>query len=147
MNLIRRQNFPALTSFQDEVNDVFSRFFGPMALTEARTWLPAVNVEDSDKEIVVTAELPGIDPKDVTITVEGRDLVISGERKNTRTEKKPTYYREEISFGSFVRRLPLPAEVIIDKAAADYRSGLLRVTLPKTEASKRAKIPIHTTKE
>ena len=146
MNLAKRETFPALNTLQDEMNSLFRRFVN-QPLMGITGWFPPVNLEESDNEIVVTAELPGVDPKNVTISIEGRDLVISGEKKSTRTEKKENYHLEELSYGSFLRRLPLPCEVATGKTSGDYKSGMLRITLPKADTAKRSKIAINVTKD
>jgi HSP20 family protein len=110
-------------------------------------FLPRTNVSETDKEIQVTAELPGVDQKDIEITLTGGDLLIKGEKKSEVDEKKDdkgrTYHRVERSFGSFQRRLALPYDVDPNKVQASFKDGVLTVTLPKpAEAQKSKKIEI-----
>jgi len=99
---------------------------------------PAVDVADKDKEIQVTAELPGMDEKDIEVTLSGDMLTIKGEKKEEREEKERNYYFSERRFGSFQRSFRLPEGVNPDKVEARFDKGVLTVTLPKTaEAAKR----------
>jgi HSP20 family protein len=143
MNLIRRSSFSSLPSFESEMNDLMRRFFG--ATTTGDGWTPPARVEESDNEVLVTLELPGVEAKDVTLSVEGRELLVSGEKKLPSTEKNACLL-DEIPCGTFHRRLALPAEVVGEKTAADYKAGLVRITLPKSAAARRTKIPINVTK-
>ena len=147
MTLMRRPtSFPAFSSLREEMDQMMSRFFGqPFEMPTA--WMPPLNMEEKDNEVVVTVELPGIDAKDVSVSVDDRDLVISGEKKTTHTEKKPSYRFEEIRYGSFYRRIPLPADVMADKTSADYKKGVLQVTLPKAHESRVKKVPVATTEK
>ncbi|MBI5519587.1 MAG: Hsp20/alpha crystallin family protein [Desulfovibrio sp.] len=99
---------------------------------------PAVNVSETEKEISVDAELPGLESKDVELSLEGRALVIKGEKKFEGEEKKDNFHRIERSYGSFTRAVPLPAEVRHEGVAARFEKGVLHVTLPKAEPSKPA---------
>jgi len=100
---------------------------------------PRVNVTETDDEIRVTAELPGLDEKDIEVTLDRDMLTIKGEKKQEHEEKKGNYYRMERTFGSFQRTIPLPAEVQEDKAEASFEKGVLTITLPKTEEAKSQK--------
>ena len=93
----------------------------------------------------MSADLPGVDAKEVTLSVEGRELILAGERKLPAADKNACYL-DEIAYGPFRRRILLPCEVVGDKTAADYKTGLLRITLPKAPTAKRTKIPINITK-
>ena len=102
-------------------------------------------VSESDDEIVVKVELPGMDEKDIEVFLEDDMLVIRGERKEEKEDKKRNYYVSEISYGSFSRSIPLPAEVDSDKIKSKFKRGILTLTLPKTaEAiSDRKRIPVN----
>ena len=107
--------------------------------------LPAIDVEDTDDEIIVTAELPGLDEKDFSLELHDRRLVLRGEKKASREEKKRNYYYAESSYGSFYRTIPLPCEVNADNIRADYKRGILRVELPKTDEAKSKRIQVQVT--
>lgn len=94
---------------------------------------PKVNMQDAEKEVVVTAELPGVDMKDIEVSVTDSQLTIKGEKHEEKEESKKGYYRMERSYGSFYRKLPLPCEVNKENISATYKNGVLNISLPKTE--------------
>jgi HSP20 family protein len=114
----------------------FERFFGPAlpVRRELRAWSPAVDVYEDEKQIVVKADLPDMDEKDIDIHVEDGYLTLKGERKYEKETKEENYHRMERSFGSFTRSFALPENVDQDKINASYKKGVLEVTLPKVEA-------------
>jgi len=119
--------------------------FGSMGVSPFRTaageagWAPAVDVFEDEKEIVLTADLPDMDQKDLDIHVEENHLTIQGERKFENEEKKDKYHRIERRYGSFQRTFALPDNVDADNIAAKYDKGVLKVTLPKLEKPKNAR--------
>ncbi len=123
--------------FQDAVNRLFSE---PAA---TRPWAPSVDVLETENELVVKADLPDVDLKDIDIQIERGTLSIKGERKFERVEGKGTgYHRIERSYGTFQRVFGLPDTVDPDKVKADYKSGVLTITLPKKEVAKPKTIKI-----
>ncbi|MEJ2376936.1 MAG: Hsp20/alpha crystallin family protein [Pseudolabrys sp.] len=138
---------------RDEMDRVFDSFLGrnlfgrPTAvssLSTAEMVAPDIDVRENDKEITFEAELPGIDEKDVQITVRDGVLSLKGEKKSERDEKKETYHLIERSFGSFERSFRLPDTADQDKISADFSKGVLRVVVPKRAEAVQAekKIPI-----
>lgn len=103
---------------------------------------PAVDIEDHDTEVVVSAELPGLDRKDFDVEIEADRLILRGEKKASKKKREGNCYYSETSYGSFHRVIPLPAEVDRDKADATYKHGVLTVTLPKTEEAKGHRIAV-----
>ncbi len=103
-------------------------------------FVPCVDVIDTEKEIIVQAEIPGINPKDLNISLNGRMLTIKGEKKSEYEEKKENYYRMERKYGAFSRTIELPADVDPDKVEATYKDGVLRINLPKIETGKRISV-------
>lgn len=103
---------------------------------------PAVDVSEDGKEVTVKAELPGLEAKDVELTLESGVLTIRGEKKFEGEEKKENYHRIERSYGSFVRAVPLPREVKSDKVKARFDRGVLTVTMPKAEKAETRNITI-----
>lgn len=138
-------------SLQREMNRMFDRFvrdFGDEGLLEEREWgrfMPSVDVSETEKEIHVTAEIPGMDEKDLDVTLSGNRLLIRGEKKEEKEEKDEQFVRLESSFGSFQRAIPLPAEIDEDKIQASYDKGVLKISLPKSPEAQKAqkKIEIH----
>lgn len=124
-------------SMHREMNDLFENFwrgFDP-GVPEgfAGGFSPRVDVEETDAELLVTAELPGLEEKDFQLELEGDVLVLRGEKQEERERRAEGWY--ERSYGSFRRTIPLGAEVDPDKVSATFKSGTLRVTLPKTPAA------------
>jgi HSP20 family protein len=112
------------------------REFTPAAIK----WAPRMDVYEKDNTIVIEAELPGLKKEDVQVEVEGEDLVIRGESKAESEAKDENYYRSERSFGSFYRRMPLPAGVTSEQIQANLKDGVLEVRVPKpAEAKSEAK--------
>ena len=143
----RREGGAPLARLRDEMDDLFGRFFGDWgdwpALTAPRgDWLPAVDVAEQENAIVVKAELPGLKPDDVEITVQGNTLTITGQKKEETEEKKDNYYHVERRYGSFRRDIPLPGGVDADKVEATCKDGVLTVTVPKTEEAKPKKVQV-----
>jgi len=114
---------------------LFDRFFGELSegASEALpTWAPRVDVEETDKEIVVQADLPGVAPEDVDISIEDGSLVLRGEKKEERKEEKKDYRMMERFVGRFYREVPLPAGTDPEKIAATSAKGVITVLIPKT---------------
>jgi HSP20 family protein len=104
--------------------------------------MPKVDIIDRDDEVFIKAELPGIDKKDVEVSVTDHTITIKGSSRKEEKEEKGDYYRCEITQGAFSRTLPLPAEVNVDKSQAKFKDGVLELTLPKIESTKRRSIKI-----
>lgn len=102
-------------------------------LVAAGDWVPAVDILEGENEIVIKAELPGLEAKDVTIAVENNVLILKGKRHAETEVKKESYHRMERSYGAFCRSFALPAALDSDKAKADFKDGVLTITLPKKE--------------
>ena len=136
-----------LTQMRREMDRLFDRFFEALpfrGFAETGRWTPSVDVSETDKEIIVRAELPGMDPKEIDISLSGNVLTIKGERKHEREEKKENFHLVERSSGSFSRTLQLPAEVRADKIKATYKDGVLNVSMPKTAPEAVKKIEVKT---
>jgi HSP20 family protein len=140
----RRTNRLFMEPFREEVNELFQRFFGAPAEEGAvvQAWSPRVDVEETEKEIVVKADLPGVDPKDVEITVADGALVLKGEKKEEKEEKKKNYHRVERFVGQFYRELALPPGADAEKISASSAKGVITVTIPKTAAAQPKKVTV-----
>lgn len=126
--------FPSL---REEMDRVFEEFFGKAGFPSLREagWLPAVDVHENKKDVVVTMDLPAVDPNEVTITIIEDKLTVKGERKREEEIKEEDYYRTERVYGAFQRSIQLPAQVIGDKASATYNEGVLKIIIPKSQKS------------
>jgi HSP20 family protein len=123
--------FPVgLRLFQDTVNRLFSD------QTTTRPWAPSVDIFETDNELVLKADIPGVDQKDIDIQLENGTLSLKGERKFERDEKNKGFHRQERSYGSFVRYFTVPETIDSENVKADFQAGVLTVTLPKKEIAK-----------
>lgn len=132
---------------QNEMNQLFERFFGPRALEPMEggwtgNFVPVTNISETNDNVILTAELPGINPKDLDIAVTGDVLTLKGEKKQEKEIKEESWHRVERSYGAFTRTFRLPASVVVEKVAADYKDGVLRITMPKTPEAKRHEVKI-----
>jgi len=127
-----------------EVDNVFDHFFGDMRRPERSMmqFTPAFDLSENDNEFHVKAELPGIDPKEVNISITGNRLTIKGEKKSEKEEKGEHFHRIERSYGQFSRSFRLPCEVQEDKIEAQFKNGVLNLILPKAECAKRNSVKI-----
>jgi len=103
---------------------------------------PAVNMWSNEKEVVLSAEIPGMDPKDINISVKGDEMLFEGERKADEPGEKAKYHRRERGYGKFIRAFRLPFNVDAGKVSAVYKNGIVKVTMPRAEESKPRKISI-----
>ncbi|MGA1864143.1 MAG: Hsp20/alpha crystallin family protein [bacterium] len=143
-----RERHP-LVDLREEIDNLFDNFFGRAKDREIEGWQgssmrsPAVDMEETEKEIIVKAEMPGLDPKDFQISLSENALTIKGEKKEEKEEKKKNYHMVERRYGSFYRSIPLPCPVEGDKVEASYKKGILEVTLPKAEPAKAKQIAVN----
>jgi len=131
-----------IVSFQRAINTLFDDFFrgidfGPME-TGMSKFYPRIDMAEDDKNITITAELPGLDEKDIEINLSKDILTIKGEKKEEKEEKGKERYYMERSFGSFQRMISIPAEVDTNKVDATFKKGVLSITLPKLAKAKEA---------
>lgn len=146
MALIRWEPVRELNTIQNEMNRLFNTFFdaptpGNGTLAQRR-WLPAMDLVETDDDLVLRADLPGLSEGDVNIEVEGNVLTISGERKAQHEEREEGYYRVERASGSFSRSLTLPEGTDPEKVRASFDRGVLEVRIPKPEQRKPRKVTI-----
>ena len=134
---VRREQSQPLQSLQNDINRAFDSFWRGFDLpwpSTSSAWsisMPSVDVSESDKEIEVTAELPGIDEKDIDISLAEGVLTIRGEKKSEVEKKEKDYYLQERPFGSIERVVPLPDTIDLDSANATFKNGVLTVKLAK----------------
>ena len=146
MSISRGDPFRDLGVLQDRMMRLFDdagrgwRKDEPAATT---TWSPSVDIYETDTEIVVKAELPGIERKDISLNLEKNVLTLRGERRFEKETKEENYHRIERNYGGFSRSFSIPATVDEEKIRAEYRDGVLRIALPKKEQVKPKQIQIN----
>ncbi len=150
MSITRCEPFRDLISTQERFNQLFNeafgRAFGDLQEVTPRTWAPAVDIYETDENLVLQAELPGINPDDVDIRIEDNTLYLKGERKFEKEVKEGNLHRVERSYGTFTRSFTLPGSINVDKVKAEYKNGILTLTMPKREEAKPKTIKIQAAK-
>jgi len=132
----RRSEVTPFDRFHDEVDRLFEDFFGNYPLArqgEEENWpiVPEVDVQETDNEIIVNAELPGVEEKDLDLRIDNGNLTLKGEKEEKDENKEGDMYHTERRYGSFMRTIPLNAEVDAENAEANFKNGVLNVKLPK----------------
>ena len=120
--------------------DAFTRMVNEPRAT--RPWSPAVDIYETENELVLKADVPDVDPKDIDVRVENQTLTISGERKFEQENSSKGFHRIERSYGSFVRSFAVPNTFDTDKIGAGFKNGVLTVTLPKKETAKPRQVKV-----
>jgi HSP20 family protein len=136
MALIRYQTADPFQGIQDTINRLFTE---PAA---NRPWVPAVDIRETDHELVLKADIPDMKFEDIDVRMENGTLTLKGERKFEQEEKQGGWHRVERNYGSFERAFTLPETVNPEGAQADYKNGVLTVTLPKKEIAKPRQIKV-----
>ena len=147
MSIVRWEPFRHMLTLQDRMNRMFDESYRGRSASDdwalGGTWAPAVDIYEHEGNIVLTAELPGVDPKDVDVRVENNVLTLRGERKWSDDVERESYHRVERAYGSFTRSFTLPSVVDTDKIKADFKDGMLKLVLPKREEAKPKQISIN----
>ena len=147
MNLVRWNHWREMSTLQHRMNSLFNEPFFRSGSEDDElhmgSWLPVVDMFDDDDKIVIKAELPGMDKKDISVDIENRVLTLSGERNYDNEVKEDNYYRRERAYGRFKRAFNLPADVDSDQIKADFKDGVLKVEIPKPEEQKPKQITVH----
>jgi len=143
MPIVRWDPFSDMVQLRDEIG----RWFEGITERDKRTrkstvWAPDVDIKETDKEILIKADLPGMKMEDIDVSVDEDQLVIKGERKEEKEEKDKDYVRVERNYGSFYRSFSIGVPVKSDQVGATYKNGVLEITMPKSEAKKPKKIAI-----
>ncbi len=135
---LRREGETPMLAIQNEMNRMFDQFFTDdfpfstrLVARPAMDFLPKLDISETETEYKMTAELPGMEEKDIQIRLEKDTLVLSGEKKSETEEKEKTYHRVERSYGSFERVIPFDTQLDEDKVSAVFKNGVLTITLPK----------------
>jgi HSP20 family protein len=140
-SLFSMNPFALMKQFAEDMDQMFGQM--PRATGEGATWSPAIEVKQKEGKLLVTAELPGLKKEDVKVHIDGDTLVVEGERKQEKEEKREGYYHSERSYGKFYRSILLPEGAKIDQTAAQFNNGVLEVTVPIPEVKTASKeIPV-----
>ena len=142
--VVRYEPFRGLSTLHDQVNRLFNESVlrGQAQDSAITTWAPAVDIYETPNELVVKADLPDVDEKDIDIRVENNLLTIRGERKFESSVSEDNYLRVERTYGSFSRSFTLPNTVNAEAIHAEYKNGVLTVNLPKREESKPRQVKV-----
>jgi HSP20 family protein len=143
LSITRRDPFRTISALQEQMNRMFEDTFFRGADEDAlTTWAPSVDIYETEQELVLRADLPGLEEKDLDVRVENNMLTIRGERHFEKNVKEENFLRVERSYGSFSRSFSLPDTVNSDAVKAEYKNGVLTVSLPKREESKPRQVKI-----
>ncbi len=131
-----------LRNLRNEIDTLFDRFVEkPIGLITGQV-IPAIDIAETDSEIIVKAELPGIDLEDIDVSISGDTLVIKGEKKKETEQAGRTFHIIERAYGKFTRSVRLPTDIDADNVKASYKNGVLEIVLPKKEPAKTKRIEI-----
>ena len=144
LDLIPRKPFSELSTVRSEMDRLWNRFLDdwPLPAVFAKGWAPMADISETKDKLIVKAELPGLEPEDIKLTLSGNLLTIQGEKKKEKEEKDEQHYSLERYRGEFQRSFRLPVEVLEDKIDAKFDKGVLTITMPKTAKSQKKEIKI-----
>ena len=132
--------FTFMRRFSEEMDRLFGDFgFGTFGIDRFDSWSPQVEVFERNNQLVVRTDLPGMTKEDISVDITDDSLVIRGERRSEREEDEPGYYRSERSYGTFYRQIPLPRGVNVENATAEFRNGVLEISMPAPESAVRGR--------
>ena len=147
MELIRWNPMRDMFSLRHQMNHLFDDVFRPIVRDNRQSlmwnWHPTVDIYDNDENFVITAELPGIDKKDIAIEVKDGVLTLKGIRSSDNEVKEEKYYRRERTFGKFERTFRLPLDIDPEEISANYKDGVLKIDIPKPEEQRPKQISVH----
>jgi HSP20 family protein len=143
-SVIRWEPFRNVNSLQEQFSRLFDTSFpGRSSESNLTTWAPAVDIQETENELVLKADLPGIDEKDIDVRTENNTLTIRGERKFEKQVNEDNYLRVERSYGSFSRSFSLPSTINTEAIHAEYKNGVLTVQMPKRAESKPKQVKVN----
>lgn len=146
MSLIRYRPFSAISDLQNEINSLFSKQFssenGESYESVLSNWAPAVDIKEEDKQFVIHADVPGVDPRNIEIHMENDVLTIKGEKLTESKKEEEGYSRIERSSGSFYRRFTLPDTIDAANIQAKTKNGVLEIIIPKTKKAESKRIQV-----
>lgn len=135
MRLVRWQPFPEMESLRRQMDRMFDEIAGLERKSET-DWTPAIEIQDREDSLVLRAEIPGVEAKDIDIQVAREAVSIAGEHRYEKKTEEKGFFRSELRYGSFQRTIPLPVAVENTQVQADFKDGILQLTLPKVQEAK-----------
>jgi HSP20 family protein len=143
MALIRWQPFQEMETLRHQMDKMFDEMAGLNREMATKTWSPAVELEDTNDHIILRAEVPGLEGKDLDIQVAREAVSIAGESRYEKKAEERGYLRSEFRYGKFQRTIPLPAAIKNDQVQAEFKNGILILTMPKAEEAKNKVVKIN----
>jgi len=131
-----------VSRLREEMDDLWRRFFLATPESASAAWMPSVDVSETEGDIQVKAELPGLESRDLDVNISGDLLTIKGEKKEEHETKEQSYHARERYYGSFQRSIRLPSEVKAENAEATFKNGVLNLTFPKADTTRTRRIEI-----
>jgi HSP20 family protein len=142
---LTRNNNSSWSLFQHDLWDVFDRFSKDLDVGANQSFMPKIEIKDQGKNYQVCAEIPGMDEKDISVSLKDNQLIIEGEKKSENKEEKEGFYHSEFSYGKFFRAIPLSEDINSDEVHATYKNGVLNIEVAKNPEKKSStkRIEIH----
>ncbi len=148
MKQLQKRPRNTIQDIQEELNRLMEETFGEFGQFEQRigsqigTWKPAIELFEKDGNLLLRAELPGLEKDDINIEISNNSLILSGDIKEKEEEKGQNYYKSELRYGKFLRNINLPLDINKEKIKASFKNGILTIDMPKTEEEKQKKLKI-----
>lgn len=142
MRLVRWQPFAEMESLRHQMERVFDELAG-INNQSSTGWTPAIEIQDREDSLVLRAEIPGVEAKDLDIQVAREAVAISGEHRYENKAQEQGFFRTELRYGSFQRTIPLPVAVENNQVQAEFKDGILKLTLPKAQEAKHKVVKIN----
>lgn len=142
MALIRWQPFREIETLRRQFDDLFDELSGTNR-ESSMSWMPAVELEDKDENLILRVQLPGIEPKDLDVRVTREAVYMAGEHRQEQKSEERGLFRSEFRYGRFERVIPLPAHIQNDQVQSEYKNGILTLTLPKVQEAQRRVVKLN----
>jgi len=141
MRLVRWQSFPEMETLRSQMDRMFDAIAG-LDRESGTDWTPAIEIQDREDSLILRAEIPGVDAKDIDIQVAREAVSIAGEHRYEKKTQEKGFFRSELRYGSFQRTIPLPIAVENTQVQAEFKDGILKLTLPKAQEAKHKVVKI-----
>lgn len=146
MALVRWQPFQELSHLRQQMDRLFEELMPERDWAslpgDGDIWAPAIEIQETDQDIMVKAEIPGIEAKDLEVQVTQEEVSITGENREEKQTEEKGFFRSELRYGQFQRRIPLPAPIQTDHVKSKFKNGILSLTMPKVENAQRKVVKV-----